>query len=247
MKQTRSLMGMHITIEVADQAVSEKDIDDVYDYFTYVDQTFSTYKENSEISKINRGELKREDYSDDMDLIFTLCERTKKETNGYFDISHDGKLNPSGIVKGWSIFNAAQILQDKGFENYYVDAGGDVQVAGKNKDGEFWRVGIQNPFQKQGIVKVLQLKNCGIATSGTAQRGQHIYNPHFPGAQITDIVSLTVVGPNVYEADRFATPAFAMGRAGIQFIEKLPGFEGYLIDKDGIATLTSGFEQYLVT
>ena len=55
---------------------------------------------------------------------------------------------------------------------------------------------------------------------------------------------MTVIGPNVYEADRFATPAFAMGKKGIDFVENLPGLEGYMVDKDGIATMTSGFEKY---
>ena len=77
-------------------------------------------------------------------------------------------------------------------------------------------------------------------------RGQHIYNPKKPDEKINDIVSLTVIGPNVYEADRFATAAFAMGKDGIYFIEKLPDFEGYMIDKDGIAKMTSGFEQYAI-
>jgi thiamine biosynthesis lipoprotein len=88
------------------------------------------------------------------------------------------------------------------------------------------------------------LSNCGIATSGTYERGQHIYNPITKKTEISDIVSLTVIGPNVFEADKFSTPAFAMGKVGIEFIESLPGFDGYMIDKDGIATMTSGFDEY---
>ena len=72
-------------------------------------------------------------------------------------------------------------------------------------------------------VKVLALTDQGIATSGTAIRGQHIYNPHQPDASIQDIVSLTVIGPNIYEADRFATAAFAMGKEGIRFIANVAG------------------------
>jgi thiamine biosynthesis lipoprotein len=63
---------------------------------------------------------------------------------------------------------------------------------------------------------------------------------------LQDIVSLTVIGPNVYEADRFATAAFAMGKRGIYFIEQLPGFEGYMIDAAARATFTSGFERYVL-
>jgi FAD:protein FMN transferase len=93
---------------------------------------------------------------------------------------------------------------------------------------------------------VLALSDCGVATSGTAIRGQHIYDPLQPGVPLLEVLSLTVIGPNIYEADRFATAAFAMGKRGIQFIETLPGFEGYLIDANARATYTSRFERYVV-
>jgi FAD:protein FMN transferase len=106
-------------------------------------------------------------------------------------------------------------------------------------------VGIRNPFAPAEVVKVVYPRGQGIATSGSYIRGAHIYNPHAPTEDIRDIVSLTVIGPDVLEADRFATAAFAMGNKGILFIEKLPGFEAYAIDAKGIATLTSGFEAYI--
>jgi thiamine biosynthesis lipoprotein len=79
-----------------------------------------------------------------------------------------------------------------------------------------------------------------MATSGIYFRGEHIYNPH-NDSQVKEVVSLSVVGSNIYDADRFATAAFAMGREGINFIEKLEGFEGYQIDREGMATMTSNF------
>ena len=154
-------------------------------------------------------------------------------------------VDPSGIVKGWAILQAAHMLKEAGFSNFYIDAGGDIQVAG-NKDGEPWRIGIRDPFERKEIVKVLSVTDKGIATSGTAIRGQHIYDPHHPDTPLQDIVSLTIIGPNVYEADRFATAAFAMGKRGIYFIEQLAGFEGYMIDASARATFTSGFERYVL-
>lgn len=245
MKQTKTLMGMHITIEVADELVTRKDIDEVFRYFTYIDEKFSTYKDTSEISKINNGKLHEAMYSRDMKVILLLSEQTKKATNGHFNIMHDGQIDPSGLVKGWAIWQAANMLKKKGFGNFYVDAGGDIQVVGKNSRGMPWTVGIRNPFKSGEIVKVLQLNNKGIATSGTSIRGQHIYNPHDSNADLSEIVSFTVIGPNIYEADRFATAAFAMGFRGIYFIENLTGFEAYVIDKNGIATFTSGFDKYV--
>ena len=246
MKQTRFIMGMHITVEVVEKSVRLKDVEEIFQFFDYVDQKFSPFKETSEVSQINNGSLQKNKYSQDMKKILLLCEQTKLESNGYFNIKNNGKINPSGVVKGWAIWQAAQLLKKKGFKNFYVDAGGDVQVAGKNTKSKKWTVGIQNPFDLKQIVKIVALETEGIATSGTSIRGQHIYNPHSQDEPITDIVSLTVIGPNVYEADRFATPAFAMGAGGINFIEKLNGFEGYMIDKNGIATSTSGFGKYVI-
>jgi thiamine biosynthesis lipoprotein len=91
------------------------------------------------------------------------------------------------------------------------------------------------------------VNECGIATSGTYVRGQHIYNPRQPKDEIDSIVSLTIIGPDVLEADRFATAAFAMGEEGIYFIEELPGIEGYIINSSGVATQTSGFEEFVIS
>ncbi len=245
MKQTRLLMGMPITVEIMDSTASQDDLDSVFDYFTTIDDRFSTYKDSSEIAKINRGELSAAHYSEDMKTILALSEQTKKETDGYFDIQHNGVYDPSGIVKGWAIQNATTLLQEQGFQNFYIDAGGDIQVAGK-KQGNLWRVGIRNPFNRNEYVKVLALSDRGVATSGTAIRGQHIYDPFQQNTPLTEISSLTVIGPNIYEADRFATATFAMGRKGIYFIESLQGFEGYMIDKHARATFTSGFERYVL-
>lgn len=239
-------MGMPVTVEVVDRRVSEEDIEAVFDYFAYVDNKFSTWKKDSEISDINRGIISPEDWSGDMREVMRRCEETRKETEGYFDANHNGKLDPSGLVKGWAVLNAANLLENDGFRNYYVEAGGDIQVRGKNSEGQVWRVGIRNPFNRNEIVKAFPLDNRGIATSGTYIRGQHVYNPRRPEEKLTEIVSLTVIGPDVCEADRFATAAFAMQREGINFIGGRPGFEGYMIDRNGVATYTAGFRNFLV-
>jgi FAD:protein FMN transferase len=247
MKDTRILMGMPITVEVVDAAATPALVDKVYQYFEYIDDKFSTYREHSEISQINRRELALEYASEDMRTVFALAELTRQETDGYFDIARNGFYDPSGLVKGWAILNAAEMLRREGMRNFYVDAGGDIEAAGTNAVGASWRAGIRNPFRIEEIVKVLAVTDCGIATSGTYVRGDHIYNPLSAAPLVTDVVSLTVIGPNVYEADRFATAAFAMGREGILFIERLPGFEGYMIDSNRQATFTGGWERYVTT
>jgi thiamine biosynthesis lipoprotein len=247
MHDTRILMGMPITVAIVDDAPGRL-LDDVFDYFAAVDARFSVFKPDSEISALNQGRIAIADVSAEMQEVLGLAERTKRETDGYFEIRRsDGLVDPCGIVKGWAIRNAADLIRRSGARDFYVDAGGDIQTGGVNQDGEDWRIGIRNPFNEREIIKAVTPKGRGIATSGTYVRGQHIYNPREPGQRIEDIVSLSVIGPDVLEADRFSTAAFAMGKAGIHFIEELPGFEGYMVDATGIAIQTSGFKAFVLS
>ncbi len=214
-------------------------------YFESVDRRFSTYRDDSEVAAINGGTLREADYSAEMRDVLALAEDTRRESDGYFDARRpDGKLDPSGIVKGWAILNAAAMLTEAGANDFYVDAGGDIQTSGLNARRKPWSVGIRNPFEPTEIVRVVYPNGAGVATSGSYVRGAHIYDPHDAGRVLDDAVSLTVIGPDVLAADRFATAAFAMGKAGIAFVERMPGLEGYLIAADGIATMTSGFQKF---
>jgi FAD:protein FMN transferase len=244
MRATRLLMGMPITVEVVGAAHAGL-VDRVFAYFEGVDRRFSTYRSDSEVSAINQARIAEANYSCEMREVLAIAEQTKQQTGAFFDVrTADGALDPSGIVKGWAIRNAAAILDSSGARDFFIDAGGDIQSAGRNAAGNEWSVGIRNPFDQTEIIKVIYPKGRGVATSGTYVRGQHIYNPHAPGRPIEDIVSLTVIGPDVMEADRFATAAFAMGGEGIAFIEEMPDLEGYVVDRGGRATLTSGFQGY---
>ena len=107
-----------------------------------------------------------------------------------------------------------------------------------------WCIGIRNPFQAKQIVKVLYPRGAGVATSGNYLRGSHIYNPHAPQAPLDQVVSLTVIGPDILDADRFATAAFAMEREGIVFIESwldLKPMRSMLAE----TRMTSGLGRYL--
>lgn len=236
-------MGMSVAVEVLDSAVKSTDIDEVLDYFHEVDETFSTYKKTSEISKINRKLLKREDASPEVKKVLKLCEETRQETKGYFDITIEGLTDPSGLVKGYAILEGSKMLMKKGYKNFYVEIGGDIDIRGL-KNRMKWKVGVRNPLKTFENAKVLFLTNCGIATSGTYERGMHIYNP-IKKKLANELSSVTVVADNVYEADRFATAVYAMGEKGIDFLEEKDGLEGYLVTKDGRELVTTGFAQYL--
>lgn len=247
MKDLRLLMGMPIWVEIVGEKAQRKHLDKIFEYFEKVEERFSTFRETSEISKYNLGVIKESEFSPEMKLIFKLAELTKFQTNGYFDIKRpNGEIDPAGIVKGWAIWEASKLIEKMGFENYFVDAGGDVQVKGKNSEGKDWRIGIRNPFNREENVKVVSIGNRGIATSGTYIRGQHVFDPHNPAKPIEEVVSITVIGPNVYEADRMATAALAMREKGVAFIAKLEEMEAYAIDHKGMATFTPGFNKFVI-
>lgn len=244
-RATRLIMGMPITIQVVD-ALSMRPLNAAFDLFRKVDARFSPFKPGSEVCRYERAEINDGELSADMREVLDIAAATMRQTNGYFDIRRpDGRLDPSGIVKGWAIRSAAEQLRAQGFRDFCIEAGGDIQTAGRNPYGGSWRVGIRNPFDDSEIVKVIEPCGRGVATSGTYARGDHIYDPKAPGRPGGALVSLTVVADDILEADRFATAAFAMGSDGIQFIENRPALEGYAIDPNGIATFTSGFGAFV--
>lgn len=238
-------MGMPARVELIG-ANDQKPLDKIFDFWASIDDRFSTYKDSSEITRINRGEVDETKYSPEMQEVFSLADKTSIETEGYFNVKRpDGLFDPSGLVKGWAIQKGAELAQELGFDSYYLEIAGDIQTRGHDEHGLPWSVGIRNPFDRSQIVKILYPQGAGVATSGSAVRGQHIYNPHDPASSLSDIVSITVIGPNIYEADRFATAAYAMGERGIHFINSLKGFEVYAIDRNGIATMTDDVDKYL--
>ncbi|TJW42174.1 MAG: FAD:protein FMN transferase, partial [Mesorhizobium sp.] len=132
MRETRILMGMPITVDVCD-ASGGAIVGIVFDYFEQVDRRFSTYRTDSEIAAINRGDIPVREWSAEMLEVLALAKQTKDETQGYFDIRKaDGSLDPSGIVKGWAIRNAAGIVLGAGISDFFIEAGGDIQASGKN-------------------------------------------------------------------------------------------------------------------
>lgn len=245
MRQTRTIMSMPVVVDLVDPQANQGHFDQVFDYLVYMDETFSVFKKDSEISRINRGELRPEDYSKDMKTVLALSDAMRARTNGYFNSTKkDGTCDPSGLVKGWAIYTASQMLDQSGIADYLVEIAGDLQVRGVSGRGEDWSIGIRNPFRREEIVKVVYPKGAGMATSGSYVHGGHIYDPFTGDPVATSLVSITVIGPTVWEADCFATAAFAMGDSGCQFIEGQDGFEAYAIDASGMATMTSGFERY---
>jgi FAD:protein FMN transferase len=229
-------MGMPIVVEVRDEA-ADRVLDAVFDWFGEVDERFSTYKETSEVSRLNRGELALGDAHPDVREVLDRCEDLRAATKGYFDVRAAGgeAIDPSGLVKGWSVDRAARILDEAGSRDYAINAGGDMVVR-----GSLWRVGIQHPLERDKVAKVVEATELAIATSGAYERGAHVLDPHTQRPP-AGVLSVTITGPDLATADAYATAAFAMGEAGPAWTARLAGYEAMTVLEDGRVLSTPGF------
>jgi thiamine biosynthesis lipoprotein len=242
MVRVEHVMGMPVCIDVRDHGVPASAIDEAFSWLREVDATFSPYKDDSEISRLNRGELSRDDASREVCWVLDECERLRERTGGYFDAraGAGGGVDPSGLVKGWSVDRAGDILASAGATTFSIYAGGDILTRGYPEPERSWRVGIQHPYVRHGIAAVVRSNDLALATSGEYERGAHVLDPH-TGAPPEGVLSVTVTGPVLGVADAYATAAFAMGTEGPQWTATLDGYEAMTILADGTVLSTEGF------
>ncbi|MGW5102528.1 FAD:protein FMN transferase [Streptomyces sp. NPDC004100] len=210
-----------------------------------VDALFSTYREDSEVSRLARGELTVEQCAPEVAEVLDLAAEAERVSEGWFSPRYRGSLDPTGIVKGWSAERAARALAAvDGVRGVSVNGGGDVQMCGAPEPGRAWRVGVADPLRPGGLAAVISAagaEELSVATSGTAERGAHIVDPGTGKSAVTDLVAVTVVGPRLTWSDCWATAAFAMGsRAGLAWLESLPDVEGLLITAGDEVRCTGG-------
>ena len=232
-------MGTTVSIELADDrpdAELRELIADVCSWLHEVDVRFSTYKPDSEVSRLGRGELTIADCSPDLRHVLDVCADLWRDTDGYFDAYAGGSLDPSGYVKGWSVEVASARLLAAGSTSHYINAGGDIRMRGEHPDGGPWRVGVRHPWEADKVSWVLALHDGAVATSGTYERGEHVVNPR-TGRPARGLRSVTVVGPDLSVADAYATAALAMGEAGIAWLAKraADGYGSAVVTDDGRA------------
>jgi len=241
-RRIEHVMGMPIIVDVRDEGVGGGGLDEAFAWLRSVDARFSTYKPDSEICRIDRGELPLEDAHADVRAVLARCEELRRETGGYFDLraGPDGALDPSGLVKGWAVDGAAGILEAAGATSYAVNAGGDIRLRGGALPDERWRIGIQHPLERDRIAAVVESRDLAVATSGAYERGEHVFDPH-TGRPPTGVLSVTITGPDLATADAYATAALAMGRRGAQWTATLDGYEGMTILTGGRVLFTQGF------
>src|SRR4051812_27643927 len=169
--EVRHIMGMPIGIDVRDPHAV--DIDIAFDWLREVDEIFSTYRDDSEISRLDRGELLLADCRPDVDEVLTRCLALERETGGFFSARPAGRLDPSGLVKGWAIARAADRLAAAGARNFCINAGGDVVARGRPAPDRLWRVGIRHPEEIDQLAALVEVEDLAVATSGEYERGTH--------------------------------------------------------------------------
>jgi thiamine biosynthesis lipoprotein len=238
--RVEQVMGMPVVVDVRDAGAEETVVTEVFDWLRCVDETFSTYKDTSEVSRLARGELRLEEAHSDVRGVLARCEELRTETDGYFDAHAGGTLDPSGLVKGWSVDRAASILEGAGLRDYAVNAGGDMRLSGRALPAESWRVGIQHPAIRDKVARVVEANDLAVATSGAYARGDHVLDPH-TGKPPAGVLSVTITGPELATADAYATAAFAMGERGPAWTARLRGYEAMTILADGRVLSTPGF------
>jgi FAD:protein FMN transferase len=227
-------MGTVVSIDVRPPFVPDEAIEAVVDWFHDVDRRFSPFKPDSEVSRIINGDLALDDASPDVRAMVTLADEVRVISGGAFDArAHraDGAPDPTGVVKGWSVDEAAAILRLAGACNFQVNAGGDLLAAGESEPSVAWRIGIRHPDRADRVAGVLRVRDLAVATSGLYERGAHIVDPR-TGVAPTGLRSVTVVGPTLARADAYATAAFAMGEQGLAWVAGLGGFGAMAVTSD---------------
>jgi thiamine biosynthesis lipoprotein len=236
MHRVEHVMGFPVSLRVDDENVPESAADAAFAWLREADARFSPFKDDSEVSRYDRGELSSEDLSADLREILDLCEHYRKATGGAFDVRLPGRrLDPCAVVKGWAVQRAADLLTASGATRFVLNAGGDVVAAGGP-----WRVGVRHPEHADKLCTVLELTAGAVATSARYERGDHIIDAR-TGRPATGLLSLTVVAATLTEADSVATAAFAMGPEGVDWAAALPGCEVFAVDAGRQVLRTPGF------
>ena len=247
------IWGTAIGVDIRDPAGTAL-VDSVFDWFRRVDDLFSTWRPDTEISRLGRRELAEADASPEVRRVLELCDLVSIQSGGAFDVTVGadprvtpreglGVIDPSGLVKGWALDQAAAMLEGEGIVNFTINAGGDVVTRGRPLPALEWRVGIQHPWIKDKLAAVVAGTDLAVATSGRYERGEHIVDPR-TGRPPAGLMAVTVVGDDLALADGYATAAIVLGADGMQWLAELVGVEGMGITESREVVTTEGFDQY---
>lgn len=204
------------------------------------DAVFSIWKPNSPMSQLRAGAATIDEVPHDIVDVLELCRTAKELTRGVFDPwALPGGIDPTGYVKGWAAQRALDLLADLPLVGAIVNAAGDIASFGGPNTREHFRVGITDPKAKHHLVAIARLK-AAIATSGTSERGDHLYDPTAQTFRAA-AASATVTGPDLGLADALATAIAVAGSDALEWLGQIPGYEGFVIANNGAPHSTPGF------
>lgn len=236
------LMGMPVSLAVRPGELSVEAVEAawgrVIDELTWVDRTFSTYRSDSFVSRLGRGEVSVEQCPPEVKEVLDLGEQARVVSGGAFDVHRPGPdgaawLDPAGVVKGWAVERAALYLEDSRVSAYCLSAGGDMVCRTRNPEEPEWLIGIEDPHDPQAVVAKVPVRNGAVATSGLAHRGAHLTDAR-TGATPDALASVTVVDESLTWADIDATAAFALGADGPGWLRQR-GRTAVIVWADGTA------------
>jgi FAD:protein FMN transferase len=242
------VMGLPVSVHVrgSDLSAAEPVVEELFADLRRADAVFSPYRDDSELSRWERGELLVTAADPTLAEVLDLCEQARERTEGWFDPRglpdpHDGRprYDPSGLVKGWAAQRAGRRLSALDGCGWYLNAGGDIMVHAP-ADQPPWRVGVEDPFDGQRLLTVVNGRDLAVATSGVVHRGAHIIDPH-RGTPATSVRSVTVLGPELLWADVYATAAVARGPSAMDWLAELDGYEALLVDASAQVFATEGW------
>lgn len=218
-RRVREVMGTVVSVDLRcpDQVAGDAALDAAFAVLQAADERFSPFRSDSELSRLDRGELTLDEVSADMREVLDVAERARVDSGGAFDVrSPEGRLDTNGVVKGWAAQRAADVLLAAGMTDFCLNAGGDVVAHGGPEPGAPWRVAVRDPRDAQAVIAVLEVCDGAVATSGTYERGAHVWDGR-TGSRELSLVAATVVAPDLVTADVLATTVLAMGADGARW------------------------------
>ncbi|MBP2378387.1 thiamine biosynthesis lipoprotein [Microbacterium phyllosphaerae] len=232
-------MSIHVvSVQGTIDPDAERAIQGCFEELRDIDRLFSTYRPDSDINRIRRGELSVAEADARVVVVADACARAEAATDGLFSASWRGWFDPTGYVKGWAVEEASRRhLQPLLSSSVAVgiNAGGDLQLFTAPDADWRWHVGIADPHAPGRLVATMEVANGAVATSGTAERGHHIIDPR-TGDPATGVASATIVADSLTRADIWATAAVVAGTADRSWLEKSGSRTGMLVGDDGEVT-----------
>ena len=213
------------------------------------DRVFSTYRADSVVSRLGRGELTEDQCPAEVAEVLALGRAAEEQSGGAFSLTLPNevgrpRLDPSGVVKGWAVERAARLLAQLADTDFCLSAGGDLVCSTADPDRAPWRIGVEHPHDPRSVIAVVPVRTGAVATSGTAHRGQHLLDAR-TGHPATGVASVTVVDPSLTWADIDATAAYAHGPAAADWLRSR-GRTALVVWPDATTTLLDGRAEELV-